>query len=311
MELDPIIFDLINSKREGEYWDFKEEPHDNNASLLHDIICLSNSLYNGSKYLIFGVSDPKSGTLITGLHKGQKNRKEQVQIIDFLRTKKFAGDVRPEIELKTQIICGKEIDVLVILNTSQCKPFYLTEDYRDQGKVVKAYHIYGRINDGNVPMDKSADIRIIEALWRQRFGLHLSPLEKMKMLLKFPGQWFKNIGNNDVAYHTLHPEYTIAFSAPESFWEPYTLFYINESAFYGKASFKFHTTTLFELEYMYCDEMRIVLPVPETEYIKFSKTEQWFYYYNLETLSGVFLYFRIKSKSWGIICLCIDFLQSE
>ncbi len=37
MNLNEIIANLISSKREGDYWDFKEEPHDNNGSLLHDI----------------------------------------------------------------------------------------------------------------------------------------------------------------------------------------------------------------------------------------------------------------------------------
>ena len=41
------ILQLINSQREGDYWDFKVEPHENNASLLHDIICLANSLHIG------------------------------------------------------------------------------------------------------------------------------------------------------------------------------------------------------------------------------------------------------------------------
>jgi len=84
MNVEIEIFDLIGSKREGDYWDFKQEPHDNKASLLHDILCLSNSLHRGNRFLIFGVSDPKEGTEIIGLMQEQKNRKTQVQFIDFL-----------------------------------------------------------------------------------------------------------------------------------------------------------------------------------------------------------------------------------
>ena len=101
MNIETEIFNLIESKREGDYWDFKQEPHDNKASLLHDILCLSNSLHRGNRFLIYGVSDPKDGTEVIGLTKEQNNRKTQVQFIDFLRTKSFAGDCRPEIELHT------------------------------------------------------------------------------------------------------------------------------------------------------------------------------------------------------------------
>jgi schlafen family protein len=294
-DLETIIISLINSKREGDYWDFKEEPHDNNASLLHDIICLANSLHEGERYLIIGVSDPKNGASIKGLKQAQLQRKDQTHFIDLLRTKNFAGDIRPEVELKTIIIDNKEVDVLIIFDRPY-KPYYLVEDYRDRGKKVFAHHIYCRTNDSNTPMPGSADIGLIERMWRQRFGLHLSPMERMKRLLRTPGEWFKDIGNKKVAYHIQHPEYTIEFSEVESFWEPYTLFYTNEKALLGTASFKCHSTVLFELEYMYCDEMRITLPVPETEYVQLSDSEQWFYYYDLKELSGLFLCFLTDGK---------------
>lgn len=294
-DLKSIINTLINSKREGDYWDFKEEPHDNTVSLLHDIICLANSLHEGDRYLIIGVSDPKNGTLIKGLQPGQAHRKDQVHFIDFLRTKKFAGDIRPEIELKTIIIDGKEIDVLIIFDNPY-KPYYLTENYQYRDKTVHAFHIYSRTNDSNTPLPKSADLGWIEQMWRQRFGLRLAPLERMKHLLKQPAEWFKDIGNKRVAYHKQHPEYTIEFSEVKEFWEPYTLFYTNERAFLGIAYFKYHATVLFELEYMYCDEMRITLPVPETGHVPLSGAQQWFYYYTLTELSGLFLCFLTDGK---------------
>ena len=93
------IKQLVATKREGQYWDFKEKHHDNKASLLHDILCLANSLHKGNKYLIFGVGDPQAGCEIKGVE--QENRKSQTDLIDFLRSKPFAGDIRPEIELRT------------------------------------------------------------------------------------------------------------------------------------------------------------------------------------------------------------------
>jgi len=129
------IFDLISSKREGQYWDFKESHHENKSDLLHDILCLSNSLHKGHKYLIVGVTDPTKGCKIIGVRNDQ-NRRNQTNIIDFLRSKNFAGDIRPEIELKSLRFNQKIIDVLIIFDLPN-KPYFLKEDYRDRDKVVR------------------------------------------------------------------------------------------------------------------------------------------------------------------------------
>jgi len=273
METD--ILSLINSKREGSYWDFKEMPHENNASLLHDILSLSNSLHKGPKYLIIGVTDPANDCKIIGLSNGQTNRKTQAQYIDFLRTQKFAGDCRPEIALYTIQCNDYEIDVLVISDLPM-KPYYLAVSYRDRDKEVRANHIFMRNQDNNKPIDKSADVSMIERMWHQRFGLDLTPLDKMKLFLKKPNEWTKDIDNSQTFFHNLHPEYTIELSDAESFWEVYSYFFTNEKSFLGDAKFKCHQTEEFQLEYMYCDEMRIMLPVPDSEYLRIANGEQWY-----------------------------------
>lgn len=60
MVLAKIIQGLIDSKKEGDYWDFKKERHDNPVDLVKDVICLSNTMrHKGDRYLIFGVDDAK------------------------------------------------------------------------------------------------------------------------------------------------------------------------------------------------------------------------------------------------------------
>ena len=54
------IFELINLKQEGEYWDFKRQWHENKTDLLHDIICMANNLSNNDGYIIIGI-DEKNG----------------------------------------------------------------------------------------------------------------------------------------------------------------------------------------------------------------------------------------------------------
>src|SRR5690625_1944416 len=70
------ILELISLKREGEYWDFKEQYHNNKADLLHDIICMANNRADQDAYIIFGVSDDYQ---IKGVNTDE-NRKTQQQI---------------------------------------------------------------------------------------------------------------------------------------------------------------------------------------------------------------------------------------
>jgi hypothetical protein len=128
-------------------------------------------------------------------------------------------------------------------------------------------------------------------MWRQRFGIDLSPLQRMKLLLLQPQDWFKDIGNKPYSYHLDFPEFRIEFSEVHEFYEVFSLFFTNEKSYLGTATFKYHSTTLFELEYMYCDEMRIALAVPKTAIVRLKEYHNWFYYYNLQELDGIFLQF--------------------
>lgn len=169
MDLETNIKELINSKREDDYWDFKEQWHDNKSALLHDIICLANNRVDRDAYLIFGVRD-KTYEII-GIE-NDLNRKNQQKIIDFLKSIPFVSGIRPSIEVKTIMIENHELDILIVKN-SYDTPYFLLKDYNDKGKIVRRYSIYTRVKDTNTPKDSIADINQIEFLWKRRFHLHL------------------------------------------------------------------------------------------------------------------------------------------
>lgn len=73
IDLKNKILELIERHAEGEYWDFKQQWHSNNADLLHDIICMANSLANRDCYIIIGVEDGSYNVL--GVD--DENRKNQ------------------------------------------------------------------------------------------------------------------------------------------------------------------------------------------------------------------------------------------
>jgi hypothetical protein len=202
-----IIQDLITLKTEGDYWDFKQKWHDDNGKLLHDIICMANNLTNRDGYIIFGITD--SDKEVVGVP--ETNRKNQQNIIDFLKNKKFAGGIRPTVYVKSITIDKKELDILIVRNDDNT-PYYLTERYKD----VSQNNIYTRIGDTNTPVNTSADIDKVEYLWKKRFGLNLLPFEKVQMLIKQPNNWKRvYIGDYEkTMYHNItFPEFTITIES--------------------------------------------------------------------------------------------------
>ena len=210
-ELLATVRDLVSRKTEGRYWDFKLQHHENKAELIHDILNLSNAEHDGRRYLIFGVDDRSYE-----LHSitGTAGRRSQAHIADFLRAnaRKFSESRTPDVYLLEVQHDGKSLDVLVIEDRPY-KPYSLVEDYKDRGKTACAHHIYTRLNDTNTPMSESAPPHEVERMWRERFALDKTPLEKAKTYLKRPSDWVAiskgPIISQHYEYHRQFPEFTV------------------------------------------------------------------------------------------------------
>lgn len=208
--LEDEIMQLIKLKAEGGYWDFKQKWHNNKVDLLHDIICMANNLENSDAYIIIGVEDKNkkicgiseteesgasateesgaSATEESAASETKTNRKTQQNLIDFIKDKKFAGDMRPSVYVETLKLEEKEVDVIIIKN-SKNTPYYLKESFKEKDKKINAGSInagsiYTRTGDTNTPKNSTADIDKAEYLWKKRFGIDLSPMEKLPLLLK-------------------------------------------------------------------------------------------------------------------------------
>lgn len=204
------ITSLIEKKTEGGYWDFKRCWHVNKANLLHDIICMANNIENKDAYIIIGVTN--SGEITDILN--DKNRRNTAHLINFLRTKQFVGQFRPIVRVVTLIIENKNIDVIVVENSTNT-PYVLEEDFsystqnieeklhsgqKNKIEVVKQGNVYTRIQDTNTPKDKTADYDKVEKLWRKRFYLDASPFEKLSFYLKDIKGWELNSFQNEWYY---------------------------------------------------------------------------------------------------------------
>lgn len=273
-DLKKEIQDLISSREEGSYWDFKQEHHKNTANLLHDIICMANNpICNQDSYIIYGVSD-KTGEII-GIE-NDPSRRNQEHIISQLKSKNFAAGIRPIVRLITLHIDKHEIDVLVIKNTMDT-PYYLTSDFRDKERIVRANHIYTRVSDVNTDIDKSADKHLVEALWKKHFGLNLNPFDKIQYLLNDKNDWETS---EEQHYNKSSPEFTLCIEYTEDDERLYPEFYAynmtNSSVHYGMLYAKYYNTTLYSRQTVTLDGGRYITVVPNWDFIHYDKYHQNF-----------------------------------
>lgn len=263
------ILSLIEEKREGTYWDFKQEYHKDKVRLLHDIICLANNIDNRDAYLIFGVSD--SGRIV-GIE-SDVNRKNQENFTSFLRGKKFSGGVTPYVILKTLSVENHEIDVLIIKQSNKV-PYYLGEQFKDGKTQVSAGSIYLRIEDQNTPINSTADPLYTEQLWKYRLGLLPIPLQRLERMLTKKDDWRKNTNGY---YFAEAPEFTVVKNEEQSefYDENVAPFYaynqMNLSTSYYHYECRYHNTVLYETQTISLDSGRYHTPIPEFGFIAIDK----------------------------------------
>lgn len=264
---------LISLKQEESYWDFKREwySQDKKADLLHDIICMANNLSNRDSYIIIGVDEENDYSFSSVMD--DPNRRNTQQLVDFLRDKHFAGGVRPVVHVENISIGENEIDVIVVHN-SDATPFYLTEKYQS----VMSNNIYTRVMDSNTPKNKSADLSHIELLWKKRFGLLASPLERMMIFLKNPGLWDCSPSCfEEKLYYRFSPEFTIETVMDDS-KNGYQYYLFNQTDIHPRwydINLYYHQTMLASLEGVSLDGGRYFTPSPRTDGISLTQYHNW------------------------------------
>jgi hypothetical protein len=231
---------LIGSKREDDYWDFKEKHHSNKANLIHDILCMANNRADSDAFIVYGIAD--SNYNVVGVE-NDENRRNQQNIIDILKSKKFISGIRPRIEMRTFKIENHEVDVLTIKNSTDT-PYFLTENFKDSGRIVYAHHIYTRVGDTNTDIDKSADINNIEYLWKKRFLLNRSPFEQIIKRLENKKEWKRY---EDTYFNIYNPEFTITLEEDDKNLTPefYSYAMMNETTLFQILNANYFGTKLF------------------------------------------------------------------
>lgn len=258
-----LVEQLVKQKREGDWWDFKKQHHSNLHDLLHDLLCLANIIYDGDRFIIFGVSDDYE---ITGLSENDV-RYTQADILNFLRTKSFAYHKIPNVKLDSILVDGKELDVLTIKNEDY-KPYFLTRDETKQGTTVRAGTVYSRMGDSNTPKNGSANPYEVEAMWRQRFGLDKKASERfINVLVDFKNWKYDGVSK---AFYDIDPDYTIEIGGNEGsggkFWWEEGLFEKPDRFYYH---LKYKGVELHKLLVVRFRNENLQIPFPNIEFITY------------------------------------------
>ena len=278
--LQDTIANLISRRSEGTYWDFKLCHHKNKGDLIHDILCLANAKHRGSRFLIFGVNDEDFS-----LHSISNDpaRRTQADIASLIRANahRFFQSRFPEFYLSEVIVNGTLLDVLVIEDTPH-KPYYFVQRYQR----IRAHHIYTRVCDTNTPVNDTAQPHEIERMWRERFGLDMPPLERVKLYLNQVDAWVSSnrAGENLYQHHRIFPEFTLKVSEAEEWvarreeWTRGEIRTDNNCA--GYYEIHYHQTCLARVRYVTFDDHKKSMVAPNWEVRGGGR----FYYYDSDSI---------------------------
>ena len=290
------VQEYIQLKQEGTNWDFKKEWYKDKqkSEMLIDIICMANLTDNVDGMIIIGV-DEQNDYCVSGVE-NDPNRKKTQDLVCFLREKKFAGSIRPIVSVVSFNIDAHIIDVIVVKNSANT-PFYLSERYND----IEAYHIYTRVMDTNTPKNSSADLNLTEALWKKRFGIGATAVERLTIYLKNADDW-NSIDGEMSFFNKYYPEFTIEHEMDETRkgYEYYLFSQIDSRPRWYNVYVRCHQTLLYHTIGVALDGGRYFTAVPEYNCFHSLNIERdiWFYSYTDESFQYLLAnFFNNKAKS--------------
>ena len=281
---------LVAQGHEGSFWDFKKIWPKNKVDLIHDVVCMANNLESNISYIICGI-DEENDFRFVDVRTNNAHRKNTQQLNNMLWSQPWAF-APPLVEVVEVDMINDYVDVIVIYAESKSQPYYFTKPITNQGKTLLPGTIYTRVEDSNTPVDRTASLRDTEQLWQKRFGINLTPLERLPLLLDEHEMWAETSPHpsyaaeafTEVYYHKKYPEFTL-MKIPDdrkNGWEYYMLTSpYNDSADWYLVRLYYHNTMLVETLGVYIDHH--FFPIPRLGVItnknEKSLTERKHYYY--------------------------------
>lgn len=218
-----MLWNELSESVENDYIDFKREWYSNDklgeVDLVHDILCMSNSLSDSfDRYIVIGVEE-NSKTLEKTIFDVSEdvNCRQSSNIIQTLRN---YMSVIPKIELIREQIDKNFIDIIKITPFARALPYVLNRDCQAQksdGKkvTVRKEWIYSRNSDRNTPKNEYCTKAELEELFARKRGEHLSILDRFSMYLddienwKLPKRYYSQEVSEDACYYLKNHKFKI------------------------------------------------------------------------------------------------------
>lgn len=264
-------FESLIKYEESDWLDFKQEWYSNNVNLILDILCMANSDTPKDRFIVIGYNE--ENRTFVNLSNHRKNRD------DFFNTLRAANfNCMPDINLKTITIGENELDIIIIKKTNK-RPYFLLKDKTESSRRIRAGVIYTRNGSSNTPIDSSASENQIADMWRERFGLNLSPKERLKIYLKDHLNWkeiyIEDDNNKLTWYYESFPEFTIEYTLPNEMKEysnppehPHEFFtHTIGNSYRTIIQFKYHSTIIEKQDLYICDKQRFNILHPKIDYV--------------------------------------------
>lgn len=181
------IIDLL-AQEESDWLDFKREWYHNNLDLIHDVLCMSNSLAKQEdRFIVLGVADNHEIIGIEGKSKKWTTENITQTLLSYMT-------VIPNITINKICKEGKEIDILSITPKRQDLPYVLDrrpyKETIDKKECVLFQNVvYARHNSRNTPKNQGAEKTVLERLICRKKGLDLSPIERFNYYVRDIDSW--------------------------------------------------------------------------------------------------------------------------
>lgn len=272
-QIEEEIPTLIKLRREGTYWDFKQQWHSDRSELKADIICLANNIENSTSYLIFGISDKDFLPVDIS---DDKNRKTQSDIIDMLKNMQWKSGQPPFILMHSMSYENSLLDIIAIKSRPEDMPYMLSKPDAN----ICANIILNRQGDRNSPTKQGASWREIEAIWRHHFSLGLSPLKQVQLMLRDKENWtFLEPDEDDKfiekMYYDFAPEYAVSFrkTCDKLGGEYYLPLQDADKRSWYNIEVFYHQTKLFTTTGTHLNEGLFITPAPERSYFHWNQRD--------------------------------------
>ncbi len=218
-----MLWDKLSTSVENDYIDFKRKWYAKDklgeVDLVHDILCMSNSLSDSSdRYIVIGVDEDKTTKVKTFYDvSNDKNCRQSADIIQTLRN---YMSVIPKIELIREKTNNGFIDIIKITPSARNLPYVLNkaceaQNSKNKKVSVKKEWIYSRNSDRNTPKDECCTKAELEELFARKRGDHLPILDRFSMYLddienwKRPKKYYSQEISEDGCYYLKNHKFKI------------------------------------------------------------------------------------------------------